>query len=79
MKAKGTPVTYALFPDEGHGFHRPENATAFNAVAEGFLAGYLGGAAQPIGSDFEGSSIQVLEGAGAVPGLVATSTPATAR
>ncbi|MEP6967169.1 MAG: S9 family peptidase, partial [Pseudomonadota bacterium] len=35
MKAKGTPVTYVLFPDEGHGFHRPENATAFNAVAEG--------------------------------------------
>ena len=78
MKAKGTPVTYVLFPDEGHGFHRPENATAFDAVAEGFLAGCLGGAAQPIGGDFKGSSIQVLEGAAAIPGLVAAVSTHTA-
>ena len=79
MKAKGTPVTYVLFPDEGHGFHRPENATAFDAVAEGFLATCLGGAAQPIGSDLQGSSIQVLDGADAIPDLVAASTRAAAR
>jgi dipeptidyl aminopeptidase/acylaminoacyl peptidase len=69
MKAKNIPVTYVLFPDEGHGFARPNNRTAFYAVAEGFLAQCLGGRYEPIGTDFKGSSIQVLEGAQYVPGL----------
>jgi dipeptidyl aminopeptidase/acylaminoacyl peptidase len=69
MQAKNIPVTYVLFPDEGHGFHRPENNKAFNAVAEGFLAGCLGGRAQPIGNDFAGSSITVPVGASGVSGL----------
>ena len=69
MKAKNIPVTYVLFPDEGHGFARPENNTAFNAVAEGFLAKCLGGRAQPIGDDLAGSSISVPEGADGVAGL----------
>ncbi|MGO1073551.1 S9 family peptidase [Lysobacter sp. CA199] len=70
MKKKGTPVTYALFPDEGHGFQRPENRKAFNAVAEGFLGECLGGRVEPIGSDFNGSSLQVTDGADQVQGLV---------
>lgn len=57
MKAKNIPVTYLLFPDEGHGFRRPENSTAFNAVTEGFLDQCLGGRVQPIGNDLTGSSI----------------------
>ena len=69
MKAKNIPVTYVLFPDEGHGFARPANSKAFNAVAEGFLSQCLGGRAQPIGEDFKGSSISVPEGAAGVPGL----------
>ena len=69
MQEKKIPVTYALFPDEGHGFARPENGKAFNAVAEGFLAQCLGGRAQPIGTDFAGSSITVPAGAEGVPGL----------
>jgi hypothetical protein len=69
MKAKGIPVTYVLFPDEGHGFARPENSKAFNAVAEGFLSQCLGGRAEPIGNDFAGSSISVPAGADGVPGL----------
>ncbi|TWG85892.1 dipeptidyl aminopeptidase/acylaminoacyl peptidase [Luteimonas sp. J16] len=69
MTAKGIPVTYVLFPDEGHGFARAENSKAFNAVAEGFLAQCLGGRAQPIGDDFKGSSITVPTGADGVPGL----------
>jgi dipeptidyl aminopeptidase/acylaminoacyl peptidase len=78
MKARGLPVTYLLYPDEGHGFARPENNLSFTAVSEGFLSQCLGGRYQPIGSDFEGSSIQVLEGAQHVPGLaqaVAGRTP----
>lgn len=69
MKAKNIPVTYVLFPDEGHGFARPENSKAFNAVTEGFLSKCLGGRAEPIGQDFAGSSITVPEGADGVPGL----------
>lgn len=69
MQAKNIPVTYVLFPDEGHGFQRPENSKAFNAVAEGFLSQCLGGRAEPIGSDFTGSSISVPAGADGVPGL----------
>jgi dipeptidyl aminopeptidase/acylaminoacyl peptidase len=69
MTAKKIPVTYVLFPDEGHGFARPENSKAFNAVAEGFLAQCLGGRAEPIGDDLRGSSISVPTGADGVLGL----------
>ncbi len=69
MTANDIPVTYVLFPDEGHGFARPQNNTAFNAVAEGFLSECLGGRAEPFG-DFAGSSISVPTGAEGVPGLV---------
>src|SRR5262249_60467588 len=69
MKAKSLPVSYVLFPDEGHGFQRPENRIAFYAVAETFLAQHLGGVVQPIGSDFQGSSITVPEGAAQIYGV----------
>jgi len=69
MQAKSLPVTYVLYPDEGHGFARPENRTSFNAVAEAFLAECLGGGCEPFGDDLEGSSLQVLAGAEDVPGL----------
>ena len=41
LRAGGIPVTYVLFPDEGHGFVRPENAIACNALIEEFLARIL--------------------------------------
>lgn len=69
MQAKNIPVTYVLFSDEGHGFARPENALAFNAVAETFLAQCIGGPYQPIGEDFKNSSIAVPAGADDVEGL----------
>jgi dipeptidyl aminopeptidase/acylaminoacyl peptidase len=69
MKARGIPVTYVLFPDEGHGFARPDNNIAFNAITESFLAGCLGGRAEPVGGTLGVSSAQVLEGADRVPGL----------
>ena len=62
MTERGIPVTYALFGDEGHGFARPENSLAFMAVAEAFLAEHLGGAHEPIGDAFEGSSIEIVTG-----------------
>ena len=71
MQAKKIPVTYVLYADEGHGFQRPENKLSFNAVAETFLAQCLGGAYQPVGDDFKGSSIAVPAGADQVTGLAA--------
>ncbi|CAN7632623.1 S9 family peptidase [Phenylobacterium sp. LjRoot225] len=71
MRAKGLPVTYILFPDEGHGFARPENNIAFNAAAENFLQACLGGRAEPFGSAFAGSSIKAPYGASFTPGLAA--------
>ncbi|MDE2512203.1 MAG: S9 family peptidase, partial [Elusimicrobia bacterium] len=41
LKAKGKPVEYMLFPDEGHGFAKPENRLRFYAAAEAFLAKHL--------------------------------------
>jgi len=38
-----------LYTDEGHGFARPENRLHFYAVAEEFLAKYLGGRFEPVG------------------------------
>lgn len=74
MTQKGIPVTYVVFPDEGHGFARPENRIAFNAITEAFLARHLGGRCEPVGADFQGSSHEVRAGAeilkeiGAAPG-----------
>ena len=43
MKSRGIPYEYLLFPDEGHGFVKPENRLTFYAAVEKFLASYLGG------------------------------------
>ncbi|MEG3933088.1 MULTISPECIES: S9 family peptidase [unclassified Microcoleus] len=47
MKQAGKPVEYVLYTDEGHGFARPENRLHFYAIAEEFLAKYLGGRFEP--------------------------------
>ncbi len=69
MSAKELPVTYVNFPDEGHGFQRPENRLAFYAVMEGFLAQCLGGRAENVNDAFDGSSIEILYGKGYVSNL----------
>jgi len=43
MKINGIEYEYMLFPDEGHGFAKPENYLRFIAAAEKFFAKYLGG------------------------------------
>jgi dipeptidyl aminopeptidase/acylaminoacyl peptidase len=43
VRKAGKPVEYLLFPDEGHGFARPENRLKFYTAAEAFLAKHLGG------------------------------------
>ncbi|MDX6768459.1 MAG: S9 family peptidase [Elusimicrobiota bacterium] len=41
LKAKGKPVEYLLFPDEGHGFAKPANRLKFYAAAEAFHRRHL--------------------------------------
>ena len=43
LKDAGIDYEYMLFPDEGHGFAKPQNRLKFYAAAERFLARYLGG------------------------------------
>jgi dipeptidyl aminopeptidase/acylaminoacyl peptidase len=71
LRRRNVPVTYVVFPDEGHGFSKPRNEIAFRAVTEAFLAKHLGGSAQPIdrARDFAGSSIIIEVGPDLIPGL----------
>ena len=59
MKEKKIPYTYLLYPNEGHGFARPENRMSFNAYAEEFLANCFSMDYEPIGDDLENSSVIV--------------------
>jgi dipeptidyl aminopeptidase/acylaminoacyl peptidase len=63
LRGSGIPVIYLLFPDEGHGIVRPENANAFSAVAEVFLSRFMGSRCEPIGDALAGSSVEIREGA----------------
>lgn len=72
MQEKNLPVTYVVFPDEGHGFARPENNMAFFAITEAFLAEHLGGQFEPISSEVRQSSAQIEAGADLIPGLSQT-------
>ena len=67
MTERNIPVTYVVFPDEGHGFARPENNKAFNAITEAFLAAHLGGRAEPVGDDVMRSTAQVRSMGGIDP------------
>ena len=69
MQENETPVVYALYPDEGHGFARPENNLSFFALAEAFLARHIGGRYEPIGDDLDGSSLEIKTGRHEIPGL----------
>jgi dipeptidyl aminopeptidase/acylaminoacyl peptidase len=62
MKEKGIPVTYVLYPDEGHGFARPQNRLSFYGITEHFLSQHLGGRFEPLGEDLKKSSAEIVEG-----------------
>nr|WP_041756643.1 S9 family peptidase [Bradyrhizobium sp. ORS 278] len=63
MRQRRIPVIYIVYPDEGHGFQKPENRLSYIAIAEAFFAHHLGGACEPVGRDFDGSSHEVRAGA----------------
>ena len=58
MREKNLPVTFVVYPDEGHGFERPENMFDFYGRAEEFLGKCLGGKVEPW-KKIEGSSAEV--------------------
>jgi dipeptidyl aminopeptidase/acylaminoacyl peptidase len=64
MNSADLPVTYVVFPDEGHGFRNPKNNMAFMATTEAFLAKHLGGRAEPIGDSIKESTAQVRDKGG---------------
>merc|ERR1712048_638211 len=64
MVKKSIPVTYVVFPDEGHGFARPENKLAFYGVTEAFLQKHLGGGLEPLGDVLKPSSADVRQAGG---------------
>ncbi len=72
MQARGVPVSYVVFPDEGHGFQRPENNQAFLALVEAFFSVHIGGWYQPISeSELAASSMSIEAGRRWLPGLPA--------
>jgi acylaminoacyl-peptidase len=57
MRERSLPVRLLVYPDEGHGFTRPENRLSFLAMEEAFYAQHLGGRCEPMGNDLKGSSL----------------------
>jgi len=69
MKSANIPVTYVLYPDEGHGFARPVNSISFFAIIENFLSECVGSRAEPLADVVAGSTAEIVEGASHVKGL----------
>jgi dipeptidyl aminopeptidase/acylaminoacyl peptidase len=67
IEKNGGRVSYVLYPDEGHGFARPENRIDFNARAEAFLAENLGGRCEPVTGDRVPGSTAVVREVGKKP------------
>jgi dipeptidyl aminopeptidase/acylaminoacyl peptidase len=58
LRAAKREVVYVVYPDEGHGFERPENNLDFYGRVEEFLAKHLGGRAEPW-KKIEGATAEV--------------------
>ncbi len=58
MRERKLPVTFVVYPDEGHGFVRTPNSLDFYARMEEFLAAHLGGRLEPRG-EFPGTTAEV--------------------
>jgi dipeptidyl aminopeptidase/acylaminoacyl peptidase len=65
----GVPVTYVVFPEEGHGVVRPDNRRAFYSMIEAFFGQCLGGRHDPITLHLDGADLEIPVGADRIPGL----------
>jgi dipeptidyl aminopeptidase/acylaminoacyl peptidase len=63
------PITYLVYPDEGHGVVRPGNRKSFYAVVEAFFGKCLGGAHAPLGAQLDEANLQIPVGIDLIPGL----------
>lgn len=61
MNKHNIPVLYALYPEEGHGFAKPDNRLSFYAMTEQFLSIVLGGFAEGMGDSLKGAKF-ILNG-----------------
>lgn len=65
MKKRKIPVSYVVYPDEGHGFVKEANQLSYLAITEQFLAKVFGGWSEPIGKDeLKDSSHKIIEKGG---------------
>lgn len=70
MQRAGVPVTYVVFPNEGHAFRRHENLVAHEAIYEAFLAAHLGGRVEPLtAEELAGADFRIEAGRENIPGL----------
>ena len=58
MEARGLPIDFVVFPDEGHGLANPSNSLAMIALLEAFLHQHVGGRAEPFGNALKQSSME---------------------
>jgi dipeptidyl aminopeptidase/acylaminoacyl peptidase len=75
IKTNKGPVAYALYRDGGDRFATVPERMSFAALSSAFLSKCLGGRADPIGPDFRGSSLQIVEGGALIPDLANALTP----
>jgi|GEM_PF-3127507 len=58
LRDAGREVVYVVYPDEGHGWQRPENIYDYYGRIENFLAAHLGGRAEPF-TKVEGTTAEL--------------------
>ncbi|MDR0385082.1 MAG: S9 family peptidase [Prevotellaceae bacterium] len=62
LKKANVPVTYVVYPNEGHGFLKEANGFSSWAFTEKFLARHLGGRYEPVSDEeLRESSCQIVE------------------
>jgi dipeptidyl aminopeptidase/acylaminoacyl peptidase len=61
LEQAGKPVTYMVFPNEGHDLARKESWEAWCAVAEQFLKKHLGGKVQPVTNEIDAAGAKMMK------------------
>lgn len=69
LQGARVPVTYLLYPEEGHGVVNPENRRSFFATVEAFFGQCLGGRSLPIAHQLDGAHLEIPVGVDLIPGL----------